>query len=167
MKVLGVDPGTIRAGWGVVDATTAKPVFVGAGVIHAAEKKPLAERLVIIHDGIVEVLDAHRPDVVAIEEVYVGKHANAALALGHARGVLLFAATKRGLPIFEYAAPVVKRALVGRGAADKTQVARIVAALLGLRELPGIDATDALGLAITHAATIRMRALGAVPMKRS
>lgn len=166
MKVLGVDPGTIRAGWGIVDARTAKLGFVGAGTIHAPEKKPLEERLVIVFDALNEVLEAHQPDVLAIEEVYVGKHANAALALGHARGVILLAAVKRGLPVFHYAAPVVKRALVGKGAADKSQVARIVGAMLGLREIPGEDATDALALAITHAATIRLRAIGAMPGKR-
>ena len=165
MIVLGFDPGTIRAGWGVVDANTAKPVFVGAGTIHAPEKKPLEERLVLIYDGLVEVMEAHRPAVMALEEVYVGKHANAALALGHARGVAMLAATQRGMPIFHYAAPLVKRAIVGRGAADKEQVGRVVAAMLGMREIPGPDATDALGLAITHAATIRLRALGAMPKR--
>lgn len=166
MKVLGVDPGTIRAGWGIVDASRARPTFVGTGTISAPEKRELGERLALIYDGLVEVLEAHRPDVLAIEEVYVGKHANAALALGHARGVVMLAATKFGMPIYPYAAPLVKKAIVGRGAADKTQVGRIVSAMLGLREVPGPDATDALALAITHAATLRLRELGALPTKR-
>lgn len=159
MRILGIDPGTIRAGYGVIGVDGARLHHVASGVIHAPEKRPLEERLRIVYEGLVEVFDTHGPAAVAIEEVYVGKHANAALALGHGRGVALLAAAQRDIPIEPYPASVVKRTVVGRGAADKMQVAALVGAMLGLRELPGIDATDALALAITHARTMHMRAL--------
>lgn len=159
VRVLGIDPGTIRAGWGVVEAEGTRLRYVGAGTIHAAEKKPLEERLRIIFEGLETVFEAHAPTAVAVEEVYVGKYANAALALGHARGVALLAAARRDIAVHPYPATIVKRAVVGRGAADKAQVGALVAAMLGLREVPGVDATDALAIAITHIQTLRMREL--------
>lgn len=159
MRILGIDPGTIRAGYGVIAVDGARLSYVAAGVIHAPERRPLEERLRVVHEGLAALFEAHGPAAVAIEEVYVGKHANAALALGHARGVALLAAAQRDVPIHPYAASVVKRTVVGRGSAEKTQVAAIVGAMLGIRELPGIDATDALALAITHARSMHMRAL--------
>ncbi len=143
----------------MIEADGTRLRFVTAGVVHAPEKRPLEERLRIVYEGLDAVFEAHGPGAVAVEEVYVGKHANAALALGHGRGVALLAAAQREVPVHAYAASVVKRSVVGRGSAEKTQVAAIVAGMLGLREMPGIDATDALALAITHALTLRMREL--------
>jgi crossover junction endodeoxyribonuclease RuvC len=159
VRVIGIDPGTIRTGWGIVEAEGSRLKYVGAGTIHAPDKHPLEARLRILFEGLVEVFAAHSPSAVAVEEVYVGKHVSAALALGHARGIALLAASQRDVVVHSYAASVVKRAVVGRGGADKVQVAQLVGAVLGLRELPGIDATDALAIAITHAQTLRLREL--------
>lgn len=159
VRVVGIDPGTIRTGWGVVEVDGARVRYVGAGTIHAPEKQPLESRLKIVFAGLTDVLAEHAPASAAVEEVYVGKHVNAALALGHARGIALLAVAQRDIEVHSYAASIVKRAVVGRGAADKQQVAALVGAMLGLRELPGIDATDALAIAITHAQTLRLREL--------
>lgn len=149
-RVLGIDPGSVRTGWGVVERKGQTARGIAAGVIRVPERAPLAERLELIHRGIALVLAEHRPDAVAIEDIFFARYAQAALMLGHARGVALLAAAQAGLAVSAYPPTVVKRAIVGSGKADKTQVAALVGALLGLRELPGIDATDALAIAITH-----------------
>lgn len=152
MRVLGIDPGTRRTGWGVAERRRTKLVGVAAGVIRLREKDPLADRLEIVFDRLDALLDEHRPDVVAVEDVFYAKHANAAIKLGHVRGVVLLLVAKRQLPLAEYPPALVKRTVAGRGAADKKQIARVVGAMLGLSELPAEDATDALAIAITHLA---------------
>ena len=149
MRVLGVDPGTIRTGWGVVERQGGRLIAIDAGVIRCRDADPLEVRLRRIHEGLAEVALRCLPTVVAVEDIFFAKHANAALKLGHARGVALLAAAQRDLEVHAYPPAVVKRSLVGRGAAEKEQVARLVAALLGIRDLP-LDATDALAVAITH-----------------
>lgn len=155
MKVLGIDPGTRRTGWGVVERRRGKLVGIAAGVIRLREKDPLADRLEVVFDAIGALVDEHRPSVLAVEDVFYAKHASAAIKLGHVRGVVLLLAAKRGLSLAEYAPALVKRTVAGRGAADKRQVARVVAAMLGLHEELEIDATDALAVAITHLAAAR------------
>ncbi len=149
-RVLGIDPGSVRTGWGVVERDGNCARGIAAGVIRVKESLPLAERLDAIHRGVCEVLREHKPEAVAIEDIFFAKFAQAALMLGHARGVALLAAAQAGLSVSSYPPAVVKRAVVGSGRAEKTQVALLVAALLGMRELPGVDATDALAIAITH-----------------
>jgi crossover junction endodeoxyribonuclease RuvC len=149
-RVLGVDPGTRVTGWGVVDADRSVLRGRAAGILKAPERLPLAERLVVVHEGLREVIREHAPTVVAVEDLHA-RHPKAALALGHARGVILLAAAQAGLEVVPYPPALVRRAVVGRGAADKLQVARLVGALLALRELPPLDATDALAVAIAHA----------------
>jgi crossover junction endodeoxyribonuclease RuvC len=148
--VLGLDPGSVRTGWGVIERTGATARAIAAGVIRVSERAPLSERLEAIHRGVTEVLVEHRPDAVAIEDIFFARYAQAAMILGHARGVAMLAAAQAGLSVVTYPPSVVKRAVVGSGRAEKSQVALLVAALLGLRELPGLDATDALAIAITH-----------------
>jgi crossover junction endodeoxyribonuclease RuvC len=148
-RVLGLDPGSIRTGWGVVE-------IVGAGV---PEKAPLAERLSLIFDGVGEVIREHAPEAVALEDIFFAKYPQAALILGHARGVALLAAQRAGLSVAAYPPAVVKRAVVGSGRADKQQVAMLVGTLLGLRELPLEDATDALAIALTHVNVLRVPGL--------
>ncbi len=150
MRVLGIDPGTLRTGWGVAEKKRTKLKGVDAGVISLRDKDPLADRLEIIYDRLDALIEAHRPDVVAVETVFYAKHANAAIKLGHVRGVVLLLVAKRQLPLAEYEPALVKRTVAGRGAADKDQIARVVGAMLGLTELPAHDATDALAIAITH-----------------
>jgi crossover junction endodeoxyribonuclease RuvC len=149
-RVLGIDPGSVRTGWGVVERDGNRARGIAAGVIRVKESAPLAERLEAIHRGVCEVLREHKPEVVAIEDIFFARYAQAALMLGHARGVALLAAAQAGLSVSTYPPAVVKRAVVGSGRAEKAQVAQLVGALLGMRELPGVDATDALAIAITH-----------------
>jgi crossover junction endodeoxyribonuclease RuvC len=149
-RVLGIDPGSVRTGWGVVEQHGHGARGIAAGVIRVPERAPLAERLEAVHRGLVEVLAAHRPDAVAIEDIFFARYAQAALMLGHARGVALLAAAQAGLLVSAYPPAVVKRAIVGSGRAEKQQVAQLIGALLGLRELPSLDATDALAVALTH-----------------
>jgi crossover junction endodeoxyribonuclease RuvC len=162
-RVLGIDPGTIRTGWGVVEPAGPRARLVATGVIHANEKKPLAERLKIIHDGLRAVIGEHTPGAVAVEDIFFAKFPNAALKLGHARGVALFVAADSELEVFAYPPALVKRSVAGKGRAEKEQVALLVGAMLGIRELPTVDATDALAVALTHLQATRARgiALGA------
>ncbi|NNE18488.1 MAG: crossover junction endodeoxyribonuclease RuvC, partial [Myxococcales bacterium] len=132
MRILGIDPGSRRTGWGVVQLEGTRLRQVGAGTISVAEKLPLATRLHLIHQGLEQVVGEHRPEAVAVEEIFFAKYPNAALKLGHARGVTLLVAAQSGLEVHQYPPAVVKRTVVGRGAADKTQVARLITALLGL-----------------------------------
>jgi len=113
-------------------------------------KRPLPARLKIIHDSLTQVILEWSPAVVAIEDIFMAKHANAAMKLGHARGAAMVAAANAELAVHEYPPALVKRTVAGRGGADKTQVAKMVAVVLGLKKLPGLDATDALAIAITH-----------------
>lgn len=155
LRVLGLDPGSVRTGWGVVERAGHAARGIAAGVIRVSERAPLEVRLEGVHRGLVEILATHRPDAVAIEEVFFARYAQAALVLGHARGVAMLAVAQAGLPIATYAPTVVKRAVVGTGKAEKSQVARLVGALLGMSELPGPDATDALAIALTHLSVSR------------
>lgn len=153
--VLGLDPGSIRTGWGVVELNGQTARCIGAGVIRVREKAPIAERLHAIHVGVTEVIAAHKPQTVAVEDIFFAKFPQAALMLGHARGVVLLAAAQASLSVSAYPPAVVKRAVVGAGRAEKSQVAMLVGALLGLRELPAEDATDALAVALTHLQILR------------
>lgn len=158
MRILGIDPGTRRTGWGVVDRDGSRLSGVDSGVLSTGSDRPLEERLRIIHDGLVAVIERHSPDVVAVESIFHAKYANAAIKLGHVRGVALLVAAVRELPVHDYAPALVKRTVGGRGAADKGQMGRLVGAILGLAELPAADATDALAVAITHAQAARITA---------
>lgn len=149
--MLGVDPGTVRTGWGVVRRAGPKLVGIAAGTIRVNERDSLAERLKRIHDALGEVILTYRPAALAVEDIFYARFPRAALQLGHARGVVLLAGAEAGLAVAGYAPAVVKRSIAGRGQADKRQLARVTAAILGWRDLPEPDAADALAIAITHA----------------
>lgn len=155
MRVLGIDPGTQRTGWGVVERSARALLAVDAGVIALRTRDPLADRLEVVYDALDRLIADHAPDAIAVEDVFYAKHANAAIKLGHVRGVVLLLVAKRQLPLAEYAPALVKRTVAGRGAADKRQVARLVGAMLGMKSLPSVDATDALAIAITHLTAVR------------
>lgn len=159
MRVLGIDPGTLRTGWGVVERSGNVVRSLGAGVIRTRDADPLERRLAVVFEGLVAVVEEHAPDEVAVEDVFFSKHANAALKLGHARGVALLAAARAGLTVTAYPPAVVKRAIGGHGAAEKSQIAQMVRAILGLSALPPPDATDALAIAVTHVHAMRAPAL--------
>ena len=164
MRVLGIDPGSRRTGWGVVQLEGTRLRHIDAGTIAISGKTPLPDRLRVIHEGLQRVIATHSPEVVAVEEIFFAKHANAALKLGHARGVALLVAAESDLAVYEYPPAIVKRTVVGRGQADKNQVGRLVATLLGLGAPPEVDASDALAVAITHIQAFRS---GAVKIRTS
>ena len=151
MRILGVDPGTRRCGYGVLDVEGMELRYVECGVIEPPAKAPLAARLGELAVSLREVIVELRPGEVAVEEVFHGVDASAALRLGHARGVILAVAGEAGLPVVGYPPAKIKKAVTGRGAAGKPQVAGVVRSLLGLRRTPAPDAADALAAAICHA----------------
>jgi crossover junction endodeoxyribonuclease RuvC len=149
MIVLGIDPGTASTGYGVVHSAGSRLRALEEGVIKTLAGTPLERRLADIHARVGELLDAHGPDAVAIEELYFGANARTAFAVGQARGVVLLAAGQRGIPSRSYTPQQVKDAVCGHGRAGKEQVGRMVARLLGLPEPPAPDhAADALAVAI-------------------
>jgi crossover junction endodeoxyribonuclease RuvC len=151
MRLLGLDPGLRRTGWGMIEARGNALHFLAAGVVATEAGDPLAARLDVLYRGLAEIVARHRPEAAAVEETVVNRNANSSLKLGQARGVVLLAAAHAGLAVTEYAAKTVKRAVVGTGAADKRQVAMMVRTLLPASgDLVG-DAADALAVALCHA----------------
>ena len=150
-RILGIDPGSRRTGYGVIDSIPGKIGFVSCGVIKTTVGYPLANRLNEIFDGINEVIQLHDPEVAAVEEIFMSTNANSALKLGQARGAAVVSAMQNGLAVYDYSAKKVKRAVVGYGQAEKGQVQHMVRMLLGLSKEPSEDAADALAVAICHA----------------
>jgi crossover junction endodeoxyribonuclease RuvC len=149
MRVLGLDPGTERSGWGVVERDDAAWRRLASGIVRLGSGD-LPARLVRLHTELERILTAYRPDGCAIEGLFHHRNARSALLLGHARGVCLLVAAAHGVPVTEYAPARVKNALVGHGAAGKEQVAAMVGRLLGFQSAATHDETDALALAICH-----------------
>jgi crossover junction endodeoxyribonuclease RuvC len=150
MRLIGLDPGLRLTGWGVIDVDGNRLRHVAHGVVKVALEGSLAERLAELFDGVAAVVAAHQPLEAAVEETFVNVNPGSTLKLGQARGVVLLAPARAGLPVFEYAARLVKKSVTGVGQADKRQMAMMVGRLL-----PGVDATadaaDALAVAICHA----------------
>ena len=154
---MGIDPGVASTGFGVVRAAGPEMSAVDGGIIEAAPNEAAEARLARIHDAVAELLDRHRPVALALENVYFGKNARSAIAVGQARGVALLAAGQRGVPCFDYTPQAVKMAVCGSGSAAKDQVQRMVGALLGLPQpLASDHASDALAVAICHAGHARL-----------
>jgi crossover junction endodeoxyribonuclease RuvC len=151
MRVLGLDPGLRHTGWGVIDVSGNRLTHVADGVVNAPVNLPLSERLVSLFRQITEVLERFRPDEAAVEETFVNKNAASTLKLGVARGVVLLAPAKRGLPVAEYSTNLVKKSVVGAGHAEKTQIQLMVRRLLPGCAIDTADAADALAVAICHA----------------
>lgn len=153
MRILGIDPGLQATGFGVIDAAGPRLSYVASGTIRtaAAARGDLPARLSIIFDGVCEVTERYAPDCASVEIVFVNVNPQSTLLLGQARGAALAALVSRRLPVSEYTALQMKKAVVGHGQARKEQVQQMVARLLALPGLPGPDAADALGLAVTHA----------------
>src|ERR1700751_5756017 len=151
MRILGLDPGLRHTGWGVIDVAGKRLTHVADGVAHAAVDMSLASRLSVLFRQILEVLEQFRPDEAAVEETFVNKNPASTLKLGLARGVVLLAPAERGLPVAEYSANMVKKAVVGAGHADKAQVQMMVRRLLPGCVIAEPDAADALAVAICHA----------------
>ena len=157
VRILGLDPGLRRTGWGVVAIEGARLTHIAHGVIAPDPALPFAERLLVLFEAIARVIDAHAPQEAAVEETFMNTNAQSALKLGHARACCLLAPARAGLPVAEYAATVVKKAVVGTGAADKSQVGFMIARLLPTAGATTADAADALAVAIAHAHARRAR----------
>ena len=150
MRVIGVDPGSRVTGYGIVDLTGSQLRHVQHGNIRLVKYETFTERLEALYAELSTVIDEHRPECAAIEEVFQARNARSALKLGHARGVLMLACRHRGLDVSEYAPNRIKQAVTGYGHADKEQVKRMVSTLLSLSTMPPSDAADALATAICH-----------------
>lgn len=151
MIILGLDPGLGTTGWGLIRADGNRLSHIANGQLKTATTEPLPERLASLADQLEALLAEHGPDTAAIEEVFVNKNPQSTLKLGQARGVTLMIAARAGVPIGEYAARLVKKAVVGVGSAEKAQVHAMVMRLLPGAKIAGPDAADALAIAITHA----------------
>ena len=151
MKVFGIDPGSDRTGYGCVDTNGSRHQVVACGAIKTPASAAFPQKLLEIHTCLTSLLRTHRPDCVAIENLFHAANVRSALKLGHARGVAMLAAVESGVEVFEYTPAEVKRAVVGYGRAEKPQVQQMVKLLLGLAEPPSPhDAADALAVAICH-----------------
>ena len=156
-RILGLDPGSRRTGYGVIDCSGGSSTQLAHGCI-AAAGTTLAQRLRQIFEGVQALIDRYHPDEVAIERVFVNRNVDSALKLGHARGAAL-CAVPTAMPVFEYAPRAIKLALVGFGGAEKTQVAHMIRAVLSVQGRISADASDALAVAVCHAHARRMQAL--------
>ena len=151
LRILGIDPGLRRTGWGVIESDGNRLVFVGCGSVEPPDGLPLAGRLLAIHDGLAAVLRDFNPAEAAVEQTFVNKDGVATLKLGQARGVAMLVPAMFGIAVSEYAPNQVKKTVVGAGHADKNQVAMMLKILLPKAEPASADAADALAIAITHA----------------
>ena len=157
IRILGLDPGLRRTGWGVVSVEGSRVTWVAHGVIAPADSLPFSERLLCLFKGVCEIVEAYAPHEAAVEETFVNTNGQSTLKLGHARAAVMIAPAQAGLLVAEYSTTVVKKAVVGTGAADKDQVAFMIARLLPTAGGPTKDAADALAVAIAHANSRKMK----------
>jgi crossover junction endodeoxyribonuclease RuvC len=151
IRILGIDPGLRRTGWGMVEIAGNRLGFIACGSVSTRDDDTLAARLLAIHDGLMRILEEFRPDEAAVEVTFVNKDAKATLKLGQARGVAMVVPAKAGLTVAEYAPNLVKKSIVGAGHGDKTQVRMMIGVLLPKADPSSDDAADALAIAVTHA----------------
>jgi crossover junction endodeoxyribonuclease RuvC len=150
VRILGIDPGSVITGYGLIDQTGRQSSYVTSGCIRVGNKN-FAARLSIIFEDLSSLIEKYQPTVVAIEQVFVHKNVASALKLGQARGAAIVAAAHQGLLVAEYAPRQIKKAVVGYGGAEKSQIQQMIQMLLGLSGLPQADAADALAVAVCHA----------------
>jgi crossover junction endodeoxyribonuclease RuvC len=154
VKIFGIDPGSDRTGYGCVERSGSRHRLVICGSLSGPAHATFPDKLKAIHAGLTALLARHRPDCVAVEDIFYARNVRSALKLGHARGVVLLAASEAGLPVVEYSPAEIKRAVVGYGRAEKPQVQQMIKLLLGLDAPPSPhDAADALAVAICHLQT--------------
>jgi len=162
-RIIGIDPGLRRCGWGIIESSGNRLRFVASGTVLPPTEGSLADRLSLLFTGLGEVLERFAPDEAAVEETFVNAGPRSALILGQARGVALLAPAQRGLPVAEYATNLVKKSVVGTGHAEKGQIQLMVKTLMPAAVFKGADAADALAVAICHAhhrsSNMRMAAL--------
>ena len=151
IRILGIDPGLRRTGWGIIEVDGNRLIYTGCGSVATSDRGALAERLVTLHDGLSQVIDDFAPDEAAVEATFVNKDASATLKLGQARGVALLIPARAGISVAEYAPNLVKKTIVGAGHCEKEQIRLMLRVLLPKAEPATHDAADALAIAVTHA----------------
>jgi crossover junction endodeoxyribonuclease RuvC len=151
IRILGIDPGLRRTGWGMIAIAGSRLSFVACGSLTTDDKAALAARLLAIHDGLTAIIKAHAPDEAAVEATFVNKDAVATLKLGQARGIAMLVPAIAGLPVAEYAPNLVKKTIVGAGHGEKAQVRMMISVLLPRADPRSEDAADALAIAVCHA----------------
>lgn len=158
MRILGIDPGTARVGWAVVEDSTRTARAVGYGLIETEPTMPVEQRLVIIHQDITELIRQYHPQVVCVEDLFFSNNAKTVIPVGQARGVVLLAAAEQQLPVVSYTPLVVKRTICGDGRADKAMVQKMIAVTLRLAAAPKPDdVADAVAIALTHAYSYKLK----------
>ncbi len=158
MKILGIDPGTVVMGYGVIESENDEISLVDFGAITARQRTEISERLVLLYNQLLDVILRHRPDAVAVEAPFVSKNVKSAMAIGRAQAIALLAAAGKGIPTYEYAPAKVKQRVANYGASSKEQVQEMVRLLLGLAEVPQPnDAADALAVAICHVQEMHLK----------
>ncbi|WP_409070294.1 crossover junction endodeoxyribonuclease RuvC [Desulfobulbus sp.] len=161
MRILGIDPGSRITGYGVIAVSGHRLGFVACGTIRTGQESDFSRRLLTIFQDLSEVIQVHRPEVAAVEDMFVDRNPRSALKLGQARGAAVVAALHNQLPVYDYPARLVKQSVAGYGQAEKGQVQQMVRALLGLDAVPSKDAADALAVAICHAHHLAMHRVAA------
>ena len=157
MRILGIDPGFAIVGYGVIDYEKGKYKTVDYGKITTPAGMEMPLRLKEVYDGVIRLIEMFKPDVLAVEELFFNTNVKTAIAVGHARGVIVLAAANKGLKINEYTPLQIKQAVVGYGRADKVQVQQMIKAILGLNAVPKPDdVADALAIAVCHAHSYKM-----------
>ena len=151
IRILGIDPGLRRTGWGLIACEGNRLLFVACGSVETQERATLAARLVTIHDGLVRVIEEFTPDEAAVEQTFVNRDGASTLKLGQARGIAMLFPARAGLSVAEYAPNQVKKTVVGAGHAEKTQIRMMIGVLLPKADPRTEDAADALAIAVTHA----------------
>jgi len=154
MKIFGIDPGSERTGYGCIESSGSRHRLIDCGILSAPARATFPEKLLVIHRGLRALLERHRPECVAVENIFYARNVRSALKLGHARGVALLAASEASIPVVEYTPAEIKRSVVGYGRAEKPQVQAMMKLLLGLDAAPSPhDVADALAVAICHVHT--------------
>ncbi|MEE8419208.1 MAG: crossover junction endodeoxyribonuclease RuvC [Dehalococcoidales bacterium] len=157
MRIIGIDPGTVAMGYGVVDSDGGETTLVDYGVLTAKARSPMGERLAFLYNGILEIITKSGPDAVAIEQPFVAKNVKSALAIGKAQAVAILAAAQRGIPTFEYTPTQVKQRVTNYGASSKEQIQEMVRLQLGMERSPeSTDAADALAVALCHISEVHL-----------
>ncbi|HLA19992.1 MAG TPA: crossover junction endodeoxyribonuclease RuvC [Pseudolabrys sp.] len=151
IRILGIDPGLRRTGWGLIEADGNRLIHVACGSLETSERTALGARLVAIHDGLIAVMEKYRPHEAAVENTFVNSNAAATLKLGQARGIAMLVPARAGLTVAEYAPNLVKKTIVGTGHGEKVQIRMIIGVLLPKADPQSEDAADALAIAICHA----------------
>jgi len=151
IRILGIDPGLRRTGWGLVESDGNRLLYVACGSVETGERDPLCDRLVVIHAALTRVIEQYRPHEAAVEHTFVNTNAVATLKLGQARGIAMLVPAQAGLSVAEYAPNLVKKSIVGSGHGDKAQIRMMIGVLLPKADPQSEDAADALAIAVTHA----------------